>query len=127
MRGIERQYSLPRTYHSFIFKVLVLVASSLVGLSGPCPTLGASFQSIIRDVPMSDVTFVTSRVIAMDGVNYIISVYRRSDGFFAFWGCQYCPNQDTTIVPTDTQEATIEQCEQLIEAHHKQNHRAVLA
>ncbi len=74
---------------------------------------------------MSDVTFVTSRVIAMDGVAYTISVYHKAEGFYAFWECLNCGRQSAPGEPSPDRDGVIARCEELIAQHHKEQHPAM--
>jgi hypothetical protein len=76
---------------------------------------------------MSPVTFVTSQVIAMDGVTYTISVYSRQDGFFGFSECRNCGIQSEREISGATREEVIDRATQLMEAHHSDRHRSVAA
>jgi hypothetical protein len=71
---------------------------------------------------MFDVTFVTSRELAFDGVEYTISVYRRLDGFHSIWECKHCSDQGSPLSPSIYRDAAIANCNQLIELHHTERH-----
>ena len=74
---------------------------------------------------MSDMTFVISRVITMDGFTYTISVYHKPDGYFAFWECQQCGHQSTPTVSAATRDAAIADCKALLTHHHNERHTLV--
>ena len=71
---------------------------------------------------MSDVTFVTSRAVSREGIDYSISVYRRLEGFIAFWECTRCADQGIHTEPVLDRDVAIRKCEEQIGQHHKQNH-----
>ncbi|HZZ29551.1 MAG TPA: hypothetical protein VFE46_16260 [Pirellulales bacterium] len=76
---------------------------------------------------MSDVTFVISRALSRDGIDYSISVYRRLGGFFAFWECKQCANQGSPTEPLLDRDTAIGKCEEKIEEHHGQYHNGQLS
>jgi hypothetical protein len=72
------------------------------------------------------VTFVTTRVKSLDGVNYTISVYRTEDSFFAYWECSRCGNSPgLPINGYPDRDAILKRCETLIQQHHIELHPAV--
>lgn len=71
---------------------------------------------------MSDVTFITSRALTQDSIEYTISVYRSSAGFFAFGDCRKCNREGNTTKVAQDSDAAISACEVLIDKHHTQHH-----
>jgi hypothetical protein len=71
---------------------------------------------------MSEVTFVTSRVITLDDVRYAFSIYKSVAGFTGFWECEHCPNPGLrTNAAKDLYTAT-KDCDRAIHKHHAKNH-----
>ncbi|HEY2828001.1 MAG TPA: hypothetical protein VGJ04_10405 [Pirellulales bacterium] len=75
---------------------------------------------------MPDVTYVTSSALLQDGLEYTISVYQSSVGFFAFWECQTCGKQSNATAPVPDRDAAINSCRMLIDQHHARYHSVVV-
>jgi hypothetical protein len=71
---------------------------------------------------MEEVTFVSSVAQTLDGFCYTISVYRKTGGFFAFWECGQCGDQDAPLIPAPDRDAAIGECKKLINGHHAGRH-----
>lgn len=71
---------------------------------------------------MSDVTFITSRAINLDGYEYTISVYQDRTDYFAFWECKSCRGEWSLPISARDKGAAIQECEKLINQHHAKNH-----
>jgi hypothetical protein len=72
-----------------------------------------------------DVTFLTSRVLFQDGIEYTLSVYRSAVGCFGFWECEACENQGRPTSPVSDSDAAIDACTMLIDQHHARYHQKV--
>ncbi len=66
---------------------------------------------------MSDVTFVVALTIERDDTQYLVSVYRKPDGFFAFWECCRCQEESRLIDAVLDRETAIERCKEQIGDH----------
>jgi hypothetical protein len=74
---------------------------------------------------MSDVTFVLSRARSREGIDYTIGVYRRPEGYFAYWECPQCQDQGSHTESVADLNSAIRECEQQIERHHAENHAVI--
>ena len=74
---------------------------------------------------MSDMTFVVSRELILDGVPYNFSVYKVPQGFLTFWECKGCGNQDDPLANPTTVEAAIAECEGVIRQHHAREYQPI--
>ena len=68
---------------------------------------------------MSNLVFVSSHAVSMDGVLYTSSVYQGDEGFFAFWECESCRIHEAITVISD-RHAAMRRCEELINSHRRQ-------
>jgi hypothetical protein len=71
---------------------------------------------------MPDVTFITSRALLQDGIEYTISVYQSAAGFFAFGDCKKCNREGNTTAPVPDRDDAINACKMLIDQHHAKHH-----
>jgi hypothetical protein len=75
---------------------------------------------------MSSVTFVISRVLSCEDVDYTVSVYEDAAGYFALWDCDLCHLPG--IVPSgrhQDRESAITDCRKSIDGDHAKFHSAV--
>jgi hypothetical protein len=75
---------------------------------------------------MSDVTFVTSRMITLDEVRYAFSIYKSVEGFMGFWECEHCPNPGRRTNVAKDRCGAITECDRAINKHHAKNHPAAV-
>jgi hypothetical protein len=73
---------------------------------------------------MSDVTFVTSRVLSRDSLEYILSVYRNATGFFISWNCKTCGYEYSGVAPLPDCDMAMAVGRVHIEKHHAYRHSA---
>ncbi len=72
---------------------------------------------------MPDLTFITCRAHVLDGVEYMVSVYRGESGFTGFWGCEKCHDEGGIEKRAASREEALSRCQQAIEHHHAAHHR----
>jgi hypothetical protein len=75
---------------------------------------------------MSEVTFVTSRMITLDEVRYAFSIYKNVEGFTGFWECEHCPNPGSRTNAAKDRSGAITECDRAISKHHAKNHPAAV-
>jgi hypothetical protein len=71
---------------------------------------------------VSTVSFVTSKVLSQDGIDYTIGVYRNSVGVFAIWDCKACDREGQGTEPMPEVDSAINACRVLIDQHHARHH-----
>jgi hypothetical protein len=71
---------------------------------------------------MPDVTFITSRALLQDSIEYTISVYKSTAGFFAFGDCKKCNREGSASSPVPDRDSAISACQVLIDQHHARHH-----
>jgi hypothetical protein len=70
----------------------------------------------------SDLTFVETRKLEIDGMQYSIGVYQSTEGYMAFCDCLHCRNHNVRTTPKAAKEAAIQECRELLDKHHAECH-----
>jgi len=73
---------------------------------------------------MPDLTLINCRTHLLDGIEYMLSVYRSRAGYIGFWECGDCRDEGGIERDANSREETIDRCINAIERHHAHNHSA---
>jgi hypothetical protein len=76
---------------------------------------------------MPELTFVTSRGLAREGINYTLSVFHTSTGYFAIWDCKACDYEGNGMTGLPSCDAAMAAGRVEIEKHHAQRHLKALS